>query len=346
MTNITTAFRYLTMLEYIPREPAFVTVKDVMAEVERQGFSIDRRSVERDLRKLAFMFKMVCDETERPHRWFFPHDVKPSMIPGMDDHAALSFLLMKSFLQPLLPPETLEMIEPWFRKAGERLASRKGNIAKWHEKIHVLPPGLPRQSPRISPEVQEEVYQAVLREFPLRLVHRPRDAKGPKEYLVSPLGLVVRDHLVYLIAALNESGRILQFALHRTQKTQTVEETYHRPQGFNLQIYVEENFGFPMGAPRLLELKLRLLKQGAISVSECPLASNQELVADGECFVLTADVPNTYELRQWIRSLGAGAEVIDPGFLRDEFAKEALALARAYGWPEVDQNFENAKMAG
>ncbi len=41
-------------------------------------------------------------------------------------------------------------------------------------------------------------------------------------------------------------------------------------------------------------------------------------------------VANTLEIRQWIRSMGPAAEVIEPGFLRAEFAEEAKELARTY----------------
>ncbi len=79
----------------------------------------------------------------------------------------------------------------------------------------------------------------------------------------------------------------------------------------------------------MTDTSLRYLdKQSAFSVAECPLADRQELVPDGDGFSLTAVVPNTLELRQWIRSLGPSAEVLEPGFLRTQIAEEIDALSR------------------
>ena len=86
-------------------------------------------------------------------------------------------------------------------------------------------------------------------------------------------------------------------------------------------------------SPRL-DLKLRVGSNSAYSLRECQLANRQVLIDDPENpggSILSAEVPNTVELRQWIRSLGLNAEVLEPIFLRHEMAEEVATLARRYG---------------
>lgn len=79
-----------------------------------------------------------------------------------------------------------------------------------------------------------------------------------------------------------------------------------------------------------------MARQAYISLSECPLKGQLTLVPSADPGaedggVLTADVPNSFELRQWLRSLGPNAEVLEPGFLRNEIAQDILVQAQRYG---------------
>lgn len=327
-----TSLRYLAMLESIPREPDSVTVEQIIQALDRQGFSIDKRSVQRDLNKLALPFTLNDLKDGQSKCWSYSEKAPVRLFPSMDEHTALSFQLMQSFLRPLLPPETLDNIAPWFKKAAERLSQRKEYTARWQEKIHVLPLGLPRQPPSINPDVQRKIYDALLVELPLRVHYRGRNSEKPKEHIISPLGLVIRDHVTYVVATMNDGGTVLQFALHRFKDAEIDSDAdYVRPAGFNLAAYAKESFGFQMSESPTLDLELWLDKDAAKSVAECPVDKQQRLVeqADGS-FLLSATVPNTLELRRWIHSFGQQVEVLQPGFLRAQFAAEIATMSERY----------------
>lgn len=329
-----TSLRYLAMLEFIPRYPEKVSVDEIMQSLYRREFEIDKRSIQRDLEKLAKPFQLYSSRDGRSKLWSYSDDAPVRFFPSMDEHTALSFQLIQAFLKPLLSPETLDSIAPLFKKSAELLSHRTEFTARWQEKIHVLPLGLSRQPPTIDPEIQETVYQALLYENPLHIFYRPRNSKSIKEYSISPLGLVIRDYVSYVVAAMHDGSQIRQFALHRFKKAywEDVDVVkYLRPAGFNLAAYAKEEFGFQMGESKTLDLELWLDKDAAKSVGECPVSKRQKLVeqTDGN-FLLSATVPNTLELRRWIHSLGQQAEVLQPGFLRAKFAEEFAAMSKRY----------------
>jgi len=328
---VDTSLRYLEMLEIIPKDPEEVTVEEIMQVLERRGYSIDKRSVQRDLHKLAPIFKLVPSRNEKPIRWSYSERAPVRMFPSMDEHTALSFQLMQAFIQHLLPPETMDSIDPWFKKAAVRLSQRKEVVARWQEKIHVLPLGLPRQPPTIDPKIQDEVYQALLYEVPLRIHYRGRSSERFKEYLISPLGLVVRDYITYVVAAKNDDGELRQFLLHRFRDAEMEDGEYYRPDLFNLKAYAKEEFVPTLGPSATVDIKLWLDKEAAISVSECPVDKMQTLTeqADGS-FLLSATIPNTQELLRWIYSWGSQVKVLQPITLQNRVQKEVAAVLDRY----------------
>lgn len=212
---------------------------------------------------------------------------------------------------------------------------RQASAGKWQDKIHVFPQGMRRKPPKIRPEVREVVYRALLEEMPLRLVHHSRNSPVPKEFYISPVGLVVRDYLIYLYGVTREKKQVLVFALNRTQHAEILEGSIFDkpPPGFTLA-ESEELVSKPHDGSKFIDLRLRIGKMSAYSLQECPLVGRQALIPDAanpEGGILTATVPNTVELRQWIRSLGPDTEVLEPTFLRSEMAQEIAMLAQRYG---------------
>lgn len=334
-----TALRYLDMLEFIPREDD-VSVEEIKQALERRGYVIDKRTVQRDLNKLAKTFNLQSSRGDGPSkRWSYAQDAPVKFFPSMDEHTALSFQLMQAFLKPLMAPETLDSMEPFFKKSAELLSQRTEVAARWQEKVHVIPLGLPRIPPTVNHDVQKVIYQALLHEQPLRVHYRSRSSEVYKEHLVSPLGLVIRDHVSYLVLVMNKSGHLGCWPLQRFKDAkEDLNAEYSRPDSFNLAAYAKENIGFKMSnAPTVmgesppLELELRMDEISAVSVAECPVSARQTMSkqADGS-FLLSASVPDTHELRCWIRSLGQRVEVLAPGHLRAEIAEEIASMFQRY----------------
>jgi len=335
----------MAMLEKIPRWPGDITPEVMYAKLRAMGFEVSLRTVQRNL---EFMIETDPGlERERTGKESYRYRYKanaPVMIsPSLDDHTALAFELADAFLRELMPPETIVALKPFVREAGKRLANRKQiAAAKWKDKIHVFPLGLRRKAPRIRPEVRDVVYQALLDDQVLRIVHASRGKKELKEFVISPLGLVVRDYLIYLYGLPREQNdkdkkQVLAFALHRTLSAEMLKDyPYVKPEGFQLRDY-ESLASMPIkgSSSPVLQLKLRIGENGTFSIRECPLVGRQILAVDpddptGKGMIIRAEVPNTIELRQWIRSLGSIAEVLEPLSLRDEMARELVLLNKLY----------------
>lgn len=326
-----TLLRQWAMLRHIPRHPRKIDTACLQAKLAEGGYTVTRRSIQRDLVKLSVEFPLASDGA-KPQGWSWHANADRLDIPALDPHTALTFRLVEDYLEPLLPTNTLAQLQPWFRSAAGVLDSTQNNgIATWPDKIRVLPKGLPLHPPLINEMVQAELYQALLQEKRAAVSYRPRYGSGTKEYVVNPVALVVRDQMVYLLCTLWDYQDVLQLALHRVEHVQLLGETATRPTGFDLDTYIGQGkFGYVL-SEEPLQLEAEFTRQGANHLAECPLSDDQSItVLDDDKVLVRATVHDTEELRWWLRGFGDSVTVLAPIRLRDEFRQMAKRLTDRY----------------
>ncbi|UCV16675.1 helix-turn-helix transcriptional regulator [Quatrionicoccus australiensis] len=341
------ANRFKAMLQMIPRAPDSISTERLQERLFAAGFEVDLRTVQRNLKDLVVSGEFGLNSEKKGResaRWQYLADAPVTIFPSLDDHTALAFRLADAFLQSLMPPETVHALRPFVDEAGRHLAKRRQAAAgKWQDKIHVFPRGLRRKSPPIAKEIRDTVYRALLDEKALHISYATPGRPVPNEFTISPLGLIIRDYLLYLIGLPVEQyerseKQILSFALHRIRAIETPEAVkFLRPADFSLADH-EDSLGKPRkGESNYYDLVIRIGARTLVSMRECPLVERQTLEKDASDpegrTLLRARVPNTEELRQWIRSLGPNAEVIEPKSLRADMAEEFATLARRYAPP-------------
>lgn len=325
-----TSLRYLAMLQEVPRFPKSRSAEEIHSALSAAGYEVDLRSIQRDLQKLASNFGLESVQQAKKLLWRYKADARVWMFPGMDEHTALVYQMVDMYMKPLLPAKTLDAMAPWVMRAKTLLSGRAGKAARWSEKVHVMPLGLPRQGPAIGDVVKSNVYSALLQETPLEIEYKNRDGEV-NTHIISPLGMIVRENLFYLVAHDQSKPKPIVLAMHRMRRADLMEEQlFNQPKGFNLKSFADEQFAIPMGEEKVIDIKIRISAFSAVNIGECPLAKNQQLVKDGDSFLLTATVPNTHELHRWISSLGPHAEVLAPGFLREKFKDEYKKLSKLY----------------
>lgn len=333
-----TLLRQWTMLRLIPRAPGKISTGDLIDRLRAKDFSVELRTIQRDLIKLSEVLPLAGDDA-KPQGWQWLPKAGQFDMPGLEPQAALAFHMAEAHLKTVLPVSTLATMQPWFDTARKVLDEHGNGLAKWPGKVRVLPRGLQRQVPTIQPEVQAAVYQAVLQEKKLRLDYRrntdessaPGAGAEARNYVVSPLALVVRDGAVYLVCVFDGHADPRQLALHRTRSAEVLDYAAERPKGFSIDAYITEGeLGMPF-APRQIKLEAEFMRHVAIHLRESPISPDQHIEdVDKDNVLLRATVPDTLELRQWLKSFGDEIEVIKPAGLRREFAEMAGYLAGYY----------------
>ena len=328
-----TLYRQWVMLSRIPRFPRKITVPELKSMLVGEGYTIDTRTVQRDLIKLSISFPLSNETEGRKNYWYWIEEAATQDLPGMEPVTALAFEMAKSYLKPLLPQATLDLIQPYFNRAKEVLGEHSESILRsWPGKVEVIERGPVLHKPIIKTEVQQVIYQSLLEETTINACYQPRESQTPKDYLMHPLGIVSRMGVLYLVCTLWDYKDIKQFALHRFISAEKATEPYHNDTNFNLHTYIEDQhqFSYPT-TQEPIQLKVLFERNIAKHLAETPLSADQKLtLQDDDRVLLEATITETLELKWWLQGFGDNIEVLEPVSMREKFKGVAAKLTEIY----------------
>jgi predicted DNA-binding transcriptional regulator YafY len=328
--------RQWTLLRLIPRAPRKADVSQLLALLADAGHAITRRQLQRDLNTLSRLFPISADERGVAHGWSWLREAPAFDLPRMDGATALSVKLLEQFIPQLLPPTLKDHLQPYFRQADTALAEHAApSLGHWLDRVRVVPREMPLLAPEVDTTVARTVYQSLLDgvRFTADYASRSAPSPEPREYVVSPLGLVARGNLLYLVCTLWDYTDIRQLAMHRIRTATATDVPVTTPAGFDLDQYIAEGeFHYPVGPE--IKLEARFYRGAATHLYETPLSVDQQITdLDADHVLVTATVRDTEQLHWWLLGFGSMVTVLSPDSLRVEMAQELANAARAYVAP-------------
>jgi len=331
--SVDTLYRQWLMLSKIPRSPKRTTAIELKNSLSAEGYDIDVRTVQRDLDKLSTSFPLNYDTEGRKNFWFWIETAAVQDLPGMEPVTALAFQMAESYLSPILPKATLDLLQPYFQRAKQVLqAATQSNLKKWPDKVAVISRGPDLLKPQIKPQIQQIIYDALLKEKQIKATYKSKKTHESTDYILHPLGIVNKHGVIYLVCTLWNYQNIKQLALHRFESAEVIEDSSNTPEQFTLSDYVQADhqFSYPI-TPDLIQLKVLFDARAGEHLFETPLTDNQVLTAqdDGQ-LLLEAEISDTQELRWWLSGFGSSIEIIEPTELRSYFQNEAELLINSY----------------
>lgn len=320
--------RLFELLKLLPSRGAGITARDICARLEASGFSVSKRTVERDLTELSRLFGLECNDKSQPYGWRWAQHQGLSL-PGLGLTDALSLRMVEDMLRPLVPSALLESLEARFAEARQKLASlaETNPSARWADKVRHVPPALPLLPPPILAEAQAAVQDALLRDMQVEVSYQKPMSDAPTPLRLHPLGLVQRGPVAYLVATAFDYADVRLYAMHRIRAATTVDVQAKRREDFSLDAFVSAG-RMQFGEGGTLRLQALVSPELASYLAETPLSRDQRISARGAPRKLTATVPDTWQLEWWILSHGPDIEILKPLRLRRQVA-EALAAASA-----------------
>ncbi|MGR4068954.1 helix-turn-helix transcriptional regulator [Billgrantia sp. C5P2] len=329
-----TLFRFLTMLQLIPRYPGRISTPVLLEKLHERGFVIDNRSLQRDLRgRLSRFFPLGCDDSEKPYRWYFDRDYHCDL-PALDVPSALTLVLAEEYLKGLLPPVVIGQLAPQFRSARQLLDEMQRNgLSQWARRVRAIPNGKALIPAQLEEATWQSVAQALLEQRALDVTYLSRSREERKTFTLHPQGMVSRHSVTYLLATVNDYNDIRQFALQRIEAAAFSEAAWQESEDFNLDDYIRSGaFGYLQGMDDV-RLVAHVEPQVVWLLTETPLAEEQTLtpLPDSDWQRLEAVVRDDQQTLWWLRGMGASVEVIEPKEWRDDIRATAeKILARLY----------------
>jgi hypothetical protein len=153
---VSTSYRHWLLLRMIPRYPRKIDTATIEALMERQGITIHRRSIQRDLEKLSDIFPLSCDDQNKPFGWFWSADAPAFDIPAMTPPAALAFRMVSEFMSGMFPKEVFQQLTPHFCHADVVLnRTERDSLKSWPDKVR----SISRTQPLLPPDILMVVAQ-------------------------------------------------------------------------------------------------------------------------------------------------------------------------------------------
>jgi predicted DNA-binding transcriptional regulator YafY len=146
---------------------------------------------------------------------------------------------------------------------------------------------------------------------------------------LDPYRVWYRSGGLYVIGHDHKSGEVRTFAVDRIGNATLLEQRFEVPADFDFEARTASAFGVVAEAPE--PVRIRFAPRWALYVSEHEWHPSQRVeAAPGGGVELHMEVGVGDELRGWVLSFGAGAEVLAPPSLRADVAAELAKAGAQY----------------
>jgi predicted DNA-binding transcriptional regulator YafY len=332
---VSTSYRHWLLLRMIPRYPRKIDTATIESLMERQGITIHRRSIQRDLDKLSDIFPLSCDDRDKPFGWSWSADAPAFDIPTMSPPAALAYRMVGEFMSGMFPKEIFKQLTPHFRHADAVLnQTDKDTLKDWPDKVRTISRTQPLLPPEISSNVFAVVSDSLFEGTCFQASYQRRGQNQTVDWTVTPLGLVLHDRLITLVCTIGNYSNLTDVRtmhLHRMLTAERSDKVAIIPDGFNLDAYLATGaFGYRIGDATIC-IKAIFENDATIHLEETPLSDDQLLTGQSDGNVLVeATVADTGQLRWWLLGFGGRVEVLEPHWLREELKGHAIRMMSRY----------------
>lgn len=326
-----TVNRQWELLRQLPSKSPGITTSEITKRLQSAGYTISKRTIERDLIDLSLMFPLQCNDASAPYGWHWKPGVSVEL-QGITLTEALSLALVEDAIRPLLPKSMLRVLEQRFSHARQKLKTlgEENHAARWLDKVASVRPDLNLQAPDIPEDILETLQKALLEEKQLQCQYYSAHTDKLSQLTLNPLALVQRGLITYLIGTAHPYTDFRQYAVHRFRQLTISPTSAHGLKDFNLQTYLSTD-ALQFGKIEKVAFQAWISEKQARLLRETPLSPDMMLTDLGKGYRVTATVSDSWQLQWWILSLGDALVVEKPQNLREEIAEKLRSAAAGYG---------------
>ena len=178
-------------------------------------------------------------------------------------------------------------------------------------------------------DVIEQLTDAIFRQQTCLVEYHSFHDDKTKGFKIDPLRFFEQQGGLYLFVRATSYGHIRVMAVERINKLTLTKETFVLPKDFDPDSMLEEAFGIIYDDP--VEVKIRFTPQVSRYIMERRWAKEQAITeeADGS-IILELKTSGWFDVKRWIMSFGAQAELVEPDKLRQEILGELSETIKRY----------------
>lgn len=321
-----------------------------LRELARE-FEVSERTIQRDLemlQELGVPVRYEADEIGKRY-WRMPHDyfragplvltlteavslhlADKLIVPLAGTHFAEGLTSVLDKIRSCIPPKAMDH----FSGLDEAICVRRTGVADHSDKADIIRVLARAARERLTVEIS---YKA-----PWRRVQYKTE--------FDPYGLVLYQDELFAAGQSHRADDLRVFKVARIVGAKATERPFARPEGFSLEACFRSSFGIMLAKTEPIEIQVKFRGSVAAKVEEKAWHESQKLMwldaeetlveahpEDAEALIATYQLTNVLEFKRWIKSLGDGAEVLSPDWLRSELREELRSAAQLYDDRNAEQ---------
>jgi predicted DNA-binding transcriptional regulator YafY len=151
-----------------------------------------------------------------------------------------------------------------------------------------------------------------------------------KNFKIDPLCFFERAGGLYVFVRATSFGEIRMLALERIQELEPTGEEFEPVEDFDPEKLLRQAFDVVYDDP--IEVKIWFSADQAPYIKERKWAEYQHVEENHDgSIILTMKTSGWWDVKKWVLSYGAEAEVLEPRELKEEIIKESLEALKKYG---------------
>lgn len=325
--------KLLQILERTRYGRTLVEIRDDL--VDELGLSsLHTRSVRRDLEALqAAGFDVDVHNTQRGRVWKLGPQFRGAhkITASVTELMALS--LGRDLMYPLAGTPFWIGIESFWSKLKDSMpAAIWQHYKKFRKAFYVR--GMPAKSYQRQEGIIKTINRAIQQHRVVRIRYQRLGEQQPQSREIEPLGVVVYQSSLYIVAAAREvaanDNPIRHLKLDRFRSATALDQYFQPIDGFDLEHHLGESIGIFTGE-KPQNFRIRISSYAAPWVIEDPWHPNQrvEVKKDGS-ILLSLKAANQLEIIPRVLALGTEAELLSPKTCRQAIRRILQQTSRAY----------------
>ena len=323
--------KLLSVIELLAK-PAGATISEIAEHLE-----VDRRSVYRIMDVIQELGFPVYDEKiylEKEKRWKFMDSYLkklPNMkIPDVNItlHEIISLYLIKGEARVFKGTEIERNIKSVFGKLGMFLpddAYRRLNKIK----ALFIPTSRFVKDYSGKEEIIDQLMDAIFKQETCHIKYHSFYDDKMKDFAIDPLHFFENDGGLYVFVNTTDFGDVRTLAVERIMEITRTGNFFTYPENFDLEELLELAFDIVYENP--IDVKIWFSADQARYIKERKWSKTQKIKEqkDGS-IILSMHTSGRWDIRKWVLSYGAEAQVLEPEDLRNEISDELAAAQVNY----------------
>ena len=299
-------------------EDHFITMPQIISELEKYGITADRKSIYSDLRDLEIMGIEV--EGEKVGNGYHYHVInRPFELPELK--LLVDAIQSSKFITERKSNILIKKLEKLLSKQRQVYVS--GRIKTMNESIYYT---------------VDAIHNAISENRKIRFQYFQWNVKKEMElrhngawYHISPWGLSWNDENYYLVGYDSDAGQIKHYRVDKMLHIQMSGEKREGKQYFkrlDMADYAKKSFGMFGGEEQ--KVKLRVENNLAGVIIDRFGKDVMMIPEDENHFTVNVDVRVSNQFLGWVFSLGEGVKIVSPEEVLERMNREITRLIRQY----------------